>query len=307
MSTTVLRQRAATSRRGWVGRHRRELEGWLLLVPLGLVVGLVMIGPAVGSVYFSFTEWSGLGAAEWVGLDNYVRLLSDRAFGQAFIHNLQWLVIALIVPPSLGMLAALLLARIRRGRTILRAAVFLPMLLATVVVVGIWRGLLDGDVGLGAWLASIGIPGLDRFWLGSRDTVLYAVAFVAAWQSMGFYAVLYLAAMQSIERDLYDVARVEGANAVQTFRHVTLPGIRPTVMISLLLAFMGAILVFDYVFLLTQGGPGGASEVLGTLAYRHAFDLFEAGYGAAIGVTMSVIVGLGTLVYLALKRRGWET
>lgn len=299
-SAVESRPRSASKRRG------KELEGWLLLAPLALVALIVMIVPSSATVYFSFTDWSGLGDSQWIGLQNYQQLLVDDAFIQAFTNNLKWLGLAITVPPLIGLVTASILAQTRFARTFLRAAVFVPMLLSSVVTAGIWRGLLDGEVGLGGWLSEVGVPGLDIFWLGNPTTALWAVAFVAAWQSSGFFTVLYLTAIQGIDSQLYDAASVDGANGLRKFIHITLPGIRPTFVVSLLFAFMGAILVFDYVYLLTQGGPGGSSQVLGTLAYKEAFTLFEAGYGSAIGVTMSIVVGLGALVYLLVRRLGWE-
>ena len=133
-----------------------------------------------------------------------------------------------------------------------------------------------------------------------------AVAFVDNWHWWGFLMVLFLAAMQNIPRDLYELARIDGANRWQEFRYVTLPGIRPTLIYMILMSAVWSFLVFDYIWILTQGGPAGASEVLGTLVVKNAIFKFEAGYAAAIGLTMSFIAGIFITIFLILRRKGWE-
>ena len=133
-----------------------------------------------------------------------------------------------------------------------------------------------------------------------------AVAFVDNWHWWGFLMVLFLAAMQNIPADLYEAARIDGANPWQEFWNVTIPGIRPTLVFMLLMTAIWSFLVFDYIWILTQGGPAGASEVLGTLVIKNAFFRFEAGYGAAIGLTMSFLAGIMILIFVLLRRRGWE-
>jgi raffinose/stachyose/melibiose transport system permease protein len=182
----------------------------------------------------------------------------------------------------------------------------MPYILPSVIVASIWRNLLSPSLGLGGQLAAAGVPGLDIAFLGNTKTALLTIAFVDNWHFWGFLMVLFLAAMQNIPVDLYDAAKIDGANRWQEFRHVTIPGIRPTLAFMLMMVAIWSFLVFEYVWILTQGGPAGASEVLGTMIYKQAFNRFEAGYAAAIGLTMSffamLIIGLFTL----LRRRGWE-
>jgi raffinose/stachyose/melibiose transport system permease protein len=132
------------------------------------------------------------------------------------------------------------------------------------------------------------------------------VAFVDNWHWWGFLMVLFLAAMQNIPHELYEAARIDGASRWQEFWHITLPGIRPTLTFMILMSAIWSFLVFDYIWILTQGGPAGASEVLGTLVVKNAFYRFEAGYAAAIGLTMSALAGVMISIFLVLRRRGWE-
>lgn len=183
---------------------------------------------------------------------------------------------------------------------------FLPYVLPSVVIANIWQNLLNPRRGVGAQLAAVGIPGLDIAFLGRTDTALLSIAFVDNWHYWGFLTILFLTAMQNIPSDLYDAAKIDGANRWQQFRVVTLPGIRPTVLFMLMMTAIWSFLVFEYVWIMTQGGPAGSSEVLGTLVYKQAFQRFEAGYGAAIGLTMSMFAGVIILIFILLRRRGWE-
>jgi raffinose/stachyose/melibiose transport system permease protein len=253
------------------------------------------------------TDWSGIGAANFIGLENFRKLFfEDQAFGRALSNNIVWMLFFLTVPFILALTAASLLARIRRGGMIYRTILFIPYLLPSVVTATIWRNLMNPRLGVGAQLAKVGVPGLDIAWLGRSDTALLSIAFADNWHYWGFLMVLFLTAMQSIPMELYDAAKIDGANRWQEFRYVTLPGIRPVVLFMLMMTAIWSFLVFEYIWILTQGGPAGASEVLGTLVYKNAFNRFEAGYGAAQGVTISLFAGCIILMFIFLRRRGWE-
>jgi raffinose/stachyose/melibiose transport system permease protein len=165
---------------------------------------------------------------------------------------------------------------------------------------------LHPEHGIEAWLNLHGITWLTvNFW-GNQSVVLYSIMFVGNWQWWGFLVLLYLAAMQSIDTELYEFARIEGANRWQEFIHVTFPGIRPTFVFMILMTITWSFLIFDYVYILTNGGPNHASEVLGTYVYSKAFLGFEAGYSATIAMTMSFMCAIVIAVFVYLRRRGWE-
>jgi raffinose/stachyose/melibiose transport system permease protein len=307
-TTGVSYPRTAERRRFWQGAfYRRKVVPWLFVLPILLLNAAVVLGPALASVYYSMTDWSGLGAARFTGLANYRQLFfGDAAFWPAFRNNLIWLGMFLTVPLAMGLVAASLLAPIRRGAIVYRMTLFLPYVLPSVVTASIWSGLMHPDRGIGAALADWGIPGLDQAFLGNPSTVLPAIGFVDNWHWWGFLMVLFLASMQNIPPDLYEAARLDGAGRWAEFRDVTLPGIRPTLVFMLLMTSIWSFLTFDYIYILTQGGPAGASEVLSVLVYKNAFQRFEAGYAAAIGLTMSVFVGVVISIFLVLRKRGWD-
>jgi raffinose/stachyose/melibiose transport system permease protein len=269
------------------------------MLPLVVVNALVIIGPSAMSVYYSFTDWSGIGGANFVGLDNYTKLFSDPDFRNGLWHNVYWTIIFLTVPMIMGLLGAYLLSRIHRFQTLFRTLYFIPYIVATVVSSAIWSNLLSPDAGIGKLL------GVN--FLGNRHYALTSVAQINNWSWWGFVLVIFFSAMRSVDPTLYEAASLDGATPWRQYLHVTLPEIRPTVMFLGLMTIIWSFLVFDYIFILTQGGPAGATDVLGTVLYRDAFSNQEAGYAAAIGIVISLLSAVVVACYLYLRRRrGWE-
>jgi raffinose/stachyose/melibiose transport system permease protein len=288
-------------------RRRRGLTAWLFMVPLVVINLLVILGPSVATVYFSFTDWAGIGPAEFVGLQNYRELLADETFWQAMWHNVVWTILFLTVPIAMGLLGAFLLSQIKRFQMFFRIAYFIPFVVASVVNCAIWQNILDPERGIGSALASIGIPFLDGVsFFGSTSLALPSVAFVNNWAWWGFVLLLFLTALQSVDQELYDAAKIDGANRWQQFLNVTLPGIRPTFIFVVLLTIINSLLIFDYIFIITRGGPAGATEVVPTLMWKEAFERFEAGYASAMGLALGFISGVIVLIFVFLRRRGWE-
>ena len=285
---------------------RRKVVPWLFVLPILLINVAVVAGPAVSAVYYAMTDWNGIGAARWVGLENFQKLVADTGFHHAFRNNVIWLVMFLTVPIAMALAAAALLAPIKRGAIVYRMALFIPYVLPSVVTAALWRSLLSPDLGIPAVLTDLGVPGFDTAFLGSPRTALPAIGFVDNWHWWGFLMVLFLASMQNIPPDLYESARLDGASRWQEFRDVTLPGIRPTLVFMILMTTIWSFLTFDYIWILTQGGPAGASEVLAVLVFKEAFSNFNAGYASALGLTMSFFVGCVIAIFQVLRRRGWE-
>lgn len=301
---------AVTQRKqSWLrgNRFRKKVLPWIFIAPITLIHLVVVVGPSISGMYYSLTDWSGIGEAEFIGLENFRTLIFDDGnFRLAFRHNVVWLLFFLTVPFIMALAVASLLAQVRRGSMIFRTVFFIPYILPSVVAAAIWRMLYDPRLGFGVVLAKYGIQGLDQPYLGDKNLALGAIAFADNWHWWGFLMVLFLTAMQNIPTDLYDAAKIDGANRWQEFLNVTLPGIRPTVFFMLMMSAIWAFLVFDYVWILTQGGPAGSSEMLATYLYKQAFQRFEAGYGAAIGITMSALAGIMAAIFVILRRRGWD-
>lgn len=287
-------------------RFRKVVLPWLFMAPLIFFNVVVILAPSLGSVAYAFTEWSGLGSPKWVGLANFQRMIGDRVFLMALGNNLKWTLIFLTVPISMALIGATLLAPIKRFAMFYRVAYFIPYVMASIVNAAIWRNILNPSRGIGVWLADHGLAFMKVAFLGNLHTVLYTIAFVDNWHWWGFLVVLYLAAMQGIDRELFEYGYLEGANRWQEFRYITFPGIRPTLVFTVLMTVIWSFLVFDYIYILTQGGPAHASEVLSTVVFNSAFQRFEVGYAAAVGLSMSFITAIVVAGYLYLKGRGWE-
>ena len=280
-------------------KRRRGLVAWLFMLPLVVVNLLVIAGPGAMSLYYSFTDWTGIGGANFIGIDNYRKMFHDSAFVDAFLHNVWWTIFFLIVPMSMGLFGAFLLSRLRRFLALFRVVYFIPYIVASVVSASIWQNLLSPEHGAGKLL------GIN--FLGKSSTALGSVAVVNTWSWWGFLVIVFLAAMQGVNPSLYEASGLDGANSFQQFWHVTLPSIRPTLMFLGLMTIIWSFLVFDYIYILTQGGPAGATEVLSTLQYRDAFENQQAGYAASIGVVLAMITGIVVAAYQMLRRRkGWD-
>ncbi|MDM4762035.1 sugar ABC transporter permease [Galbitalea sp. SE-J8] len=280
----------------------------LFVAPALLVNLLVIAGPGVSSIVYAFTDWNGISAPRFIGVDNFVRLAGDDRFWNALTHNAIYLVVFLTVPLGMGLAGAFMLSRIRRGAALFRVLFFLPYIMVSVVNAQIWKNLLDPNTGVAAGLHRIGIDWLDDvYFLGDPALSLGSVMFVDNWHFWGFLVVLFLAAMGGIDGNLYEAARIDGANALQEFRHVTLPGIRPTIIFALTMIALGSLLAFDYGFILTGGGPAGSSDLAALLINRTAFQSLEAGYGSAMAITLSGLSGILLIVFAVLRRREDES
>lgn len=293
--------RLADPGRTWRARLRR-MRAWLFLIPLIAVNLLVIAVPSIEAMYYAFTNWTGYGGAKFIGLANFKTMFASGEFWQACFHNVLWTAFFLIVPMAMGLVGAFMLSRITRFQTLFRALFFIPYILATVVSSIIWENLLNPNGGIGVtvgFLKNISFFGNQRLALGS-------VAFVNNWQWWGFLVVMFLAAMQGTDPALYEAARLDGASTWREFLHITLPSIRPVLMFLALMTIIWSFLVFDYIYIITQGGPNNATQVVGTLMYTEAFSDQAAGYASAMGLFLGVIAIVIVFFYTRLRRRGWN-
>jgi raffinose/stachyose/melibiose transport system permease protein len=292
----------------WALKTRMEILAWAFLLPITFLHFIVVVYPILQGIRYSFSKWSGFGEPEFIGLANFHRLFfEDRNFWNAFNNNLLWMTFFLTVPFIIALLASSVLARVKRGSLFYRAALFIPYVLPPVAVAFIWRMIYSPGIGLGGQLSTwLGIPGLDIAYLGRGSTALWAVAFAAGWAWWGFLMVLFLTAIQAISVDLYDAAKVDGANLWGEFVHVTLPGIRPTVFFMLMITTATIFASFQYVFILTGGGPAGTTELVATFLYKQAFERYQMGYASAIGLTVAALAAIIIAGFNLMRRLGWD-
>lgn len=286
---------------------KRGLGSWLFILPILVIHLFVVALPAISTLYLSLTDWSGVGVPRFTGLDNIKRLLfDDENFISALKNNIRWLVFFLTIPFIMSLSTAYGLSQIKRGVMFYRVSLFLPYILPSVIVGALWGFLLNPNTGVTNFLDKIGIPGFDKALLGTAGKALWAIAFIDNWHFWGFLTILFLVALQNVPRELYESAELDGANEFQRFRYVALPGIRPTLVFMLMMVAIWSFLVFDYVWVLTRGGPAGSTEVLGTLVYRTAFGDFEAGYATLQGLGMAFFASASLISFGILRKKGWE-
>jgi raffinose/stachyose/melibiose transport system permease protein len=270
---------------------RGGLTPWLFALPALLVYMAFLVYPAITSLYFSLTDWDGLSPNyHVVGLDNYRALADDPVVVRAAINNLIWTAVTIVGPVILGLTLAILLNGKARGKPVLRMLFYTPGVLPLVSIASIWGWLYNPQYGaVNAVLRAIGLDGLAQPWLGQDSTALAAVMVPAIWLRTGFPMLLYLAALQGIPQEQYEAATVDGASRSQQFWHITMPNLRPAHYIVLALSLIDSFKVFDLIYATTYGGPGTATQVMGTWMYMNVFQYYHAGYGTAIAVVITLV------------------
>ena len=217
----------------------------------------------------------------------------------AVIHNLEWLAVFVTVPLILGFIVAILVSRIKRFQMFLRTVYFMPYVISAVVAGRIWTAYMNPFYGLNTIFGKMGFEKLSKvLWLGEPKIALFSVAFVDNWHWWGFVMVLFLGALQQVDPTLYEAARVDGANGLQELIHVSIPGIRQTIAFVLIMTIMWSFLTFDYVYVMTNGGPANSTEILATWIYKNAFVKYRAGYANALCVLQS---GICIILYFFQK------
>jgi raffinose/stachyose/melibiose transport system permease protein len=273
-------------------RHSSDLrEATLLLTPVVLVYSIFAVAPILYAIWLSFQRWDGIAAVQqFIGLQNYEDLAGDPVFWSAFENTLIWAALSIGGSLTLGLGLAVALDRPLFGRTVLRAILYFPAILSTVVVSMVWIWMDDPNFGVvNAALQALGLGGLAQAWLGDPSLALYAVFVASVWQGTGVSMVLFLAGLQNVPNDLREAADIDGAGAVQKFRYITLPSLRPTTVLVVSLTIINSLKAFDLVFAMTGGGPAQSSHLLATLAYQTAFQHQHYGKGAAVGVILLIL------------------
>ena len=283
---------------------RNTAVGWTFLLPNFIGFALLTLVPVVLLFYYAFTSWDVFGGAEWTGLANFRQLLRDASFWTAMTNTVYYtaLHIPLTLAASLGL--ALLLNRRLRGVAFFRTVAFFPYITSIVAIAQVWNMLFSPTYGpFNAALRAIGIdnpPG----WTTSGDWSMPAVIIVGTWREMGYYMLLFLAGLQTIPGQLYEAATVDGANAWQRFRSVTLPGLRPTTFFVTVMLTIGSFKVFDLILVMTDGGPGQSTLVLSQYIYQKGFEENQFGYASAVSVVLfALCFGITVVQFLVNKRR----
>ncbi|AZT89309.1 sugar ABC transporter permease [Caldicellulosiruptor changbaiensis] len=261
----------------------------------------VVVVPLVLAIRYSLYEWSGGPKMRFVGLSNYIQLIHDYDFWFSFKNNL--IITLLCIIGQIGIafiLAALMTTRVLKFKEFHRTVIFLPVVLSPVVIGFIWMLMYNQQIGILNWvLRAIGLGSLVRPWLDDPKLVIYSVSVPLIWQYIGFYLVILMASLQSIPKEIFEAAEIDGADGFKRTIYVILPLLSDTLKVSIMLCIAGNMKVFDHIYVMTGGGPGKSSMVMAQYAYNNSFIMFKLGYGATISVGILVL----SLAIILLSRR----
>ena len=278
------------------------------LAPALAAYVVFVVGPMIESVRLSFFEWSGFQGApqEFVGLKNYVRIFTqDPVFWTALTNTIIWVVLSLIIPVALGLVMALALNRPLFGRNAFRSLFYIPGVLAPIAIANMWRWMYNPNFGVGVTLAEMfDAPWIAEIqWLGDKNIALYSIFAAFVWQIAGTNMVLFLAGLQSVVPEHVEAAKLDGANAWQVFRNVTLPSLRPVTVVVVVLTIINSIKVFDLIVGMTGGGPAQSTQVLALWSFTQSFGNHEYGMGNAIATVLLVITLIIVVPYMVWTAR----
>ncbi|RVG59047.1 carbohydrate ABC transporter permease [Sinorhizobium meliloti] len=310
---------AALAHGGRIGsdlQAQRVRSAWLFLAPTFLVLALVAGWPLIRTIYFSFTNASltNLSGAEFVGFANYLSwitlksgrtiyrgLLADPAWWNAVWNTLKFTVLSVSIETALGLIVALVLNAQFPGRGLVRAAVLIPWAIPTIVSAKMWAWMLNDQFGiLNDMLIGLGLIGEKIAWTASPDTAMIAVLIVDVWKTTPFMALLILAGLQMVPGDIYEAAKIDGVHPVRVFWRVTLPLIRPALMVAVIFRMLDALRIFDLIYVLT---PNNAqTKTMSVMARENLFDFDKFAYGAAASTMLFLIIATITILYMWLGR-----
>ena len=259
----------------------------LFITPALVLFVCIVLAPIIISLYYSLLEWNGIGAGKWIGLGNYKNMVFGKGsvFPVAARNSFLFAGVSLFIQLPISLLLALALAYGVKGEDFYRTVFFIPVVISTVVIGQLWMKVYHPQYGLlNMALKSLGLENLTRAWLGDKNTALTATFVPLLWQYIGYHMLLMYGAIKSISPDIFEAARIDGASHTRTTISITIPLMRPMLRVSATFALIGSLKIFDLVYVLTNGGPGTASEVPGTLIVKSIFLRFQYGYGSAIAM-----------------------
>ncbi len=301
-ASTAIRRPGRAPR--WLARRSQWGTAALLLLPAFGLFAVFTAYPFLYAAKLSLTKWDGLSADQtFVGLGNYRALLHDHEFINSMKVTAIYTVCVTVLSIGIGLVLALALNRRLAGRNVYRTIFFTPVLTATVAAAVVWQLLFDpftGIVNIG--LRHVGVEG--PHWLSSPSWALAAIIVVGVWKRIGFTMIIYLAGLQTISPTYYEAARVDGAGSWRQFRDVTWPLLTPITVLQLIMAVIDSFQVFDHVYVMTQGGPMGATNVAPLFLYNQGFRIFHLGYAAAVGWVIFLVVFAATIVQWRLSKGG---
>ena len=311
MSSTA--SSVASTQRPSAERQERPIGYWLYLLPGLIGFAAVLLLPFAMNIYYSFTNWAGIGDPEFIGFANYAELSTDPTFWASFIHSVAFIIAMAIVPTGLGVLiSAVLFDYIApkfgaRTSSALRALFYLPQILPIAVAGVLWNWMYQPDYGIiNTLLRGVGLGGLTQNWLGDSNTAIYAVMNVLVWLQIGYTVVIFMSGLSRVDPALYEAAEIDGAGWFRRFFSITLHQLRPEIAVVLITTSVAALKVFAPIYVLTKGGPGTSTIVPAYFSFTNFFTTNRVGYGSAVASVLAIIIAIVAFVLLRLQARSTE-
>lgn len=299
-SATSVNSSGANDPRARRGGKKRKVEwkAYLYILPAFVLFAVFLGVPAVQTAQYSLFKWNGIGPSTWVGLQNYAELFTDSVLRSSFLHAGVLIFFYAVIPVVLALFLTSILSRGAnlRGMSLFRTLLFLPQVVASVVVATTWVAIYSPDGLSNQLLRLVGLGSLTRAWLGDFDTALPAVGIVGSWLGIGLCLVLFLSGVANIQPELFEAARIDGAGPVGEFFSITLPALRGQIAVALTLTVVAALKTFDLVYITTRGGPGTSTTLPAFEAYNRAFNTGKVGSAAAVAILLTAIILIVTVL-----------
>jgi len=285
-------------------QRKMFITGVVFVIPITVVIAIFLFFPIIQSLYYSFTDWKGVGAYRFIGFQNYLDIFQDKVFTESLIRTLIIGVSTAFLANAVGLLLAMMLDQALKAKNILRALFYIPNIIPIVVASFVWRYIFDANTGLlNALLTKLSDAKVNIPWIDSPDYVVYSLIFITVWQGIGPVMIIYLAALQGVPAELKEAASIDGASKVRAFFSIILRMIAPGITVNVLIGLANGIRIFDLPFALTGGGPANSSETLAIRIYRYAFTSSELSYGLASSFVLTLVALVVTLFFLAMTRK----
>jgi ABC-type sugar transport system permease subunit len=275
------------------------------ILPSFLLYSLFIVYPTASSIYLSLTSWNGISPEiKFIGLENFKEIFQSERVHNALKNTVILTVVLVILENIVALGLAIIIERIRRFSNFFRVAFYLPVLLSGIVMGFIWKIIYNYNFGaLSQILDKVGLSGLKVDWLGDSDLSIYAIIFATVWKQSGYYMIIYLAALQGVPQELHEAAKIDGASPWQLFRHVTFPLLSGAVTVSVILSTISSLKIFDQIAIMTDGGPGFATETLTYIVYKVAFAEARQGFGTALALVLFALILIVAIIQIRVLRK----
>lgn len=288
---------------------RESGYGYFLIPGISIFLFLIIL-PFLANIGLSFTKWQGIGTPDWIGLDNYRRAMGDSIFWMSFKNNLYLIIAMTVVPTIIGLLLAVVLFDYVHNRlgsrwsSFFRAGFYLPQIVPVVVAAIVWKWIYQPNWGALNWfLSSVGLENLTQNWLGDAKLALPSVMMMLIWFQIGYPLVIFMSGLQRVDPQIYEAAKMDGANWFQTFIHITIHLIRPEIAVVVLTTIIASLKTFGPIYAMTSGGPGNATTVASYFAWKNFFERSDVGYGSTMATVLTMIVLAFTYLFIQVQER----